>query len=232
MSGAFQYVDIIIFGSIAVFLIAKLVSVLGKKTGNEQDAARRRPQSFQVRRGAQAEKSGKGGDNVIALPDRELAQPVVTQNAQAAEGLEQIAAADPSFDPRAFLRGARSAFEMIVAAFAKGDSESLKQLLSPAVFADFDSAIAARKAEGQSQDNTLIGLKSSDITAAALVGSESQITVCFKSEQVNVTKDGEGRVVDGDPNQIAEVTDIWTFSRALDSRDPNWLVSATSSPDT
>jgi predicted lipid-binding transport protein (Tim44 family) len=227
MSGAFQYLDIIIFGTIAVFLIAKLVSVLGKRTGNEQDAARRRPQPFPVRRGA----TDKGADNVIALPERESARPPVVATGPAADGLNRIAAADPNFNPAAFLNGARAAFEMIVGAFASGDTDTLKRLLSPTVYADFTSAIEERKARGLVQDTTLIGIKSADITAATLVDGEAQVTVRFRSEQVNVTRDSAGRVVEGDPNLVAEVVDIWTFSREVSSRDPNWRLSATTSPD-
>lgn len=227
MSGAFQYLDIIIFGTIAVFLIAKLVSVLGKRTGNEQDAARRRTHPFPVRRGA----ADKNGDNVIALPERETARPPVVATGPAADGLNRIVAVDPAFNPAAFASGARAAFEMIVGAFANGDTDTLKRLLSPAVFSDFASAIADRKARSLVQDSTLIGLKSADIVAASLVDGEAQVTVRFKSEQVNVTKDTDGRVVEGDPNLVAEVIDIWTFSREVASRDPNWRLSATSSPD-
>ena len=227
MSGAFEYLDIIIFGTIAVFLIAKLVNVLGKRTGNEQDAARRRPQPFPVHRGA----GEKATDNVIALPEREAARPSVQVTGPAADGLNRISATDPGFNPSAFVAGARAAFEMIVGAFANGDTDTLKRLLSPAVYGDFAGAIADRKARGQTQDSTLIGLKAADIVAASLIDGEAQVTVRFKSEQVNVTKDGEGRVIEGDPNLVAEVTDLWTFSREVASRDPNWRLSATTGPD-
>ncbi|MGF1623659.1 MAG: Tim44/TimA family putative adaptor protein [Alphaproteobacteria bacterium] len=227
MSGAFQYLDIIIFGTIAVFLIAKLVGVLGKRTGNEQDAARRRPQPFPVSR----EAGDNGGDNVIALPDREANKPAMVITGPAADGLNRIAAADANFNPAGFLNGGRAAFEMIVAAFANDDLDTLKRLLSPQVYDDFAAAIADRQSRGWVQDTTLIGLKASDFVAANLVNGEAQVTVRFVSDQVNVTKDSEGRVIEGDPNQVAEVTDIWTFSREVTSRDPNWRLSATTSPD-
>lgn len=230
MSGAFQYLDIIIFGTIAVFLIAKLVGVLGKRTGDEQDTARRRPQPFPVQREPEQHRA-ENGDNVIALPERETSRPVIPPDSPAAEGLNRIVGADPNFNPAAFLNGARSAFEMIVAAFANGDTDTLRRLLSPAVYEDFAAVIEARRAADHTQDTTLISLKSADLVAAALVGREAQVTVRFESEQVNVTKDAEGRVIDGDPNFVAEVTDIWTFSRDTGSRDPNWRLSATTSPD-
>ena len=231
MDGAFQYLDIIIFGAIAVFLIAKLVGVLGKSTGNEQDAARRRPQPFPVQRQPEDHRA-ENGDNVINLPGREASRPVIPPDSPAAEGLNRILSVDPNFNPAAFVNGARSAFEMIVAAFANGDTDTLKRLLSPAVYEDFAAVIEQRKQAGQTQDTTLISLKAADIVAANLVDKEAQVTIRFDSEQVNVTKDSEGRIIEGDPNFVAEVTDIWTFSRDTGSRDPNWRLSATTSPDT
>jgi len=224
MSGVSQYIEIILFGSIAIFLIVRLVSVLGKRTGHEQE--RRRMQPFPVRREA-AESRSEKTDNVIQLPERD-ARPAIDPNSPAAAGLSQIAAADPRFDPAGFLSGARAAFEMIVNAFAGGDLDTLKKLLSPAVYDDFAAAIAARAEAGQTQDTTLIGIKSVEPVAANLADSEAQVTIKFVSEQVNVTKDSEGRVIEGDPNFVAEVPDIWTFSRDVRSRDPNWFLSATS----
>ncbi|MEZ5667996.1 MAG: Tim44/TimA family putative adaptor protein [Alphaproteobacteria bacterium] len=229
MSGAFQYLDIILFASIAIFLIVKLAGVLGKRTGHEQDP-RRRVQPFPVRR-EPAAKRGADGDNVIALPEREQPRPSVPADSPAAAGLNRIVAADPRFNPSAFLTGARAAFEMIVGAFAAGDKDTLKRLLSPAVFADFEAAIEERHRAGHTQDTSLVGIKTLEFASAELDGSDAHVAVRFVSEQVNVTKDGEGRVVDGDPNHVAEVTDIWTFSRDVRSRDPNWWLSATGAPE-
>ena len=227
MSGVSQYIDIILFGSIAIFLIWRLVSVLGKRTGHEQE--RRRMQPFPVRREA-AEGRDKG-DNVIALPERDT-RPAIDPSSPAAAGLSRIAAADPRFNVSVFLSGARAAFEMIVNAFAAGDLETLNKLLSPAVYEDFRSAIAERADEGHTLDTTLIGIKSVEPVAAALVEHEAQVSVRFLSEQVHVTKDTEGRVIEGDPNFVAEVPDVWTFSRDVRSRDPSWYLSATAAPQT
>ena len=229
MNGAFQYLDIILFASIAVFLIVKLAGVLGKRTGHEQDT-RRNVQPFPTRRQTTSN-TGDTGDNVIALPDREMERAVIPPDSPAAEGLGHIASTDSSFSPGAFLTGARAAFEMIVSAFAAGDDKALKRLLSPAVLSDFEAAITARREAGQVQDTTLIGIKTIDIVAAGMDDSVAQVTVRFVSEQVNVTKDEEGRVIDGDPNFVADVTDIWTFSRDTQDRDPNWWLSATSAPE-
>lgn len=177
-----------------------------------------------------ADTRGDKTDNVIALPERDGAKPVVDPESPAAAGLNRIAAADPRFDAGGFLSGARAAFEMIVQAFASADLDTLKRLLSPTVYEDFAAAIAGRAAESHTQDTTLIGIKSVDPMAAGLVDHEAQVTVKIVSEQVNVTKDAEGRVIEGDPNYVAEVTDIWTFSREVGSRDPNWFLSATSAP--
>jgi predicted lipid-binding transport protein (Tim44 family) len=119
---------------------------------------------------------------------------------------------------------------VIVEAFAKGESGTLRPLLSDEVFAQFDGAIRAREEARQTLTTTLVGIREAEIVDAALEGRTAQVTVRFVSEQINVTRDSEGRVVDGDPSAVATVTDVWTFARNTASRDPNWLLVATTSP--
>ena len=145
--------------------------------------------------------------------------------------LTQIQIADNAFNPGEFVGGARSAFEMIVHAFATGDTGTLRNLLSDDVFDNFSSAIKARLEAAETLETTVIGVKSVDIIDARLDGRQAFVTVKFVSEQVNVTRDAEGHVIDGDPNHVSEVTDLWTFSRNTRSRDPNWKLVETRSPN-
>jgi predicted lipid-binding transport protein (Tim44 family) len=233
MDGGFQFIDIILFAMIAAFLVLRLRSVLGRRDGT--DGSHVDPFRHQ-------QQTGKG-DNIVHLPDRggqETEQPSGKTSEEATGGeaetplaaaLTQIKVADPSFDTDGFIAGARAAFEMILDAFTQGNRKALKPMLSGDVFANFDAAIREREEAGESAENNLVGIKKAEITEAAMEGRTAQITVKFVTEQVNVVHDAEGRVVDGDPNEVNVVTDIWTFSRDTTSRDPNWTLVATSVPE-
>ncbi|WP_299441940.1 Tim44/TimA family putative adaptor protein [uncultured Rhodospira sp.] len=234
MGDGFQFIDIIFFAMIAAFLVLRLRSVLGKRTGNEKP--RRTP--FDARPGEGRSRD----DNVIDLPGRRAqdddaeesdsgASPWAGGRRSSVPGLDDVLAADPGFDPDGFLGGARGAFEMIVAAFAKGDKQALRPLLSDDVYDGFARAIDERESAGEVMETELLGLKSLTLTEAAMDGSVANVTVEFVSEQVNVVRDRTGAVVDGDPEHTARVTDIWTFARDVTSRDPNWTLVATRTPD-
>lgn len=234
MGGEFHFFDIIILAMIAGFLILRLRSVLGRRTGNERPP----PDDVVTHRRQDANADG----NVVDLPDRgHRDQDLEEDSATAAQtidgsdpfaaALTQIQIADNSFNPREFVGGARSAFEMVVHAFATGDSGTLRNLLSDDVFDNFSSAIKARLEAAETLETTVIGVKSVDIIDARLDGRLAFVTVKFVSEQVNVTRDAEGHVIDGDPNHVSEVTDLWTFSRNTRSRDPNWKLVETRSPN-
>ena len=146
-------------------------------------------------------------------------------------GLGKIHTADPSFDPDSFLAGVRAAFEIVVNAFAAGDADTLRPLLNDEVFENFKRAIDGRAAAKETLQTTLVGIKSTDIIEAELQGRRAEITVSIVSEQINVTRNAEGQVVDGDPSKVEPVTDIWTFARLVRARDPNWELIATRSPN-
>lgn len=222
---------------ITIFIFLRLRSVLGKRTGHQpppdlRDAQRRR------------EANGDGGDNVVTLPRRPGGPEVQTRpatkvdtaiDAMAAAGtklnrsLKDIAAADPSFDPQTFLDGARMAYEMIVTAFADGDRKSLRNLLSREVYEGFSAAIADRESRGEQIRSTFVGVDSAKIVGAEMMRNDSHVTVRFVSQIISATYDQTGKVIDGDAEQVAEVTDVWTFSRDVRSRDPNWKLVATES---
>jgi predicted lipid-binding transport protein (Tim44 family) len=236
MGDGVQFLDIIIFAAIAVFLGLRLRGVLGRRTGNERQRDPFKRPVPESRDEADRDKAGR--DKVIPLPDRNrtpTAEPapvdIAKPEAGGPPGFAQIRAADPSFDPQGFLGGARAAFEMIVGAFAAGDAAALKPLLSDEVFENFNGAIKARAKNKETLQTTLVGINSAEIIEAELQGRTALVTVKFVSEQINVTKDAEGRIVDGDPATVAAITDIWTFSRNTRARDPNWTLVATRSPN-
>ena len=237
MGDGFQFLDIIIFAAIAAFLVLRLRGVLGKRTGHE------RPQNFDPFRKDQSEESAQ--DKVIHLPERgapgaepeEAAEGMVEATFEStaepgspvAAGLTQIKLADRGFEPETFAGGARAAFEMIIGSFAQGDTRTLRPLLSNDVYEDFAGAIKSREEANETLETTLVGIQEAEIIEAELQGKTAFVTVKFVSEQVNVTRDAEGKAVDGDESHVATITDIWTFARNTRSRDPNWTLVATRS---
>jgi len=224
MDDGLHALDIVFFAVVAVFLILRLRSVLGKRTGTEKPPA-------QWTRGP-AEASNT--DNVVDLgrarkPAEEAApEPAApVASGPVGQGEAAIRARDPGFSAQNFLSGARMAFEMIVTAYAAGDKKALRPLLADQVYKPFCDAIDDRARAGEEMTTEVMGILSADMIEAVLVGSVAQVTVRFVSEQINVIKDLDGKVVDGDPSRIAKVTDEWTFSRDTRSNNPNWQLTAT-----
>lgn len=232
MSDGFQYFDIILFAMIAAFLVLRLRSVLGRRTGDEhqRDLFRRplvKPEPHP------ASDNHPAPDNVVALPERATAAEAASRGQRpgsVASGIAQIRSADPAFEPRAFIEGAHGAFELIVGAFARGDSAALRPLLSDDVFERFADAIRQRTAAKETLETRLLAIKSSEIEEAELQGRTAFVTVRFVSNQVNVLHGPDGAVLEGHPNEPVEKTDFWTFARNTRSQDPNWLLVATRSP--
>lgn len=224
MGDGFQFLDVILLAMVAAFVLLRLRSVLGRRTGHHQQ----RPES---RFPAPENKD----DKVVVLPDRTARADGEVRTGPlaggpAGAGLTRIGMADRDFDASEFLEGAKAAYEMVVTAFASGDVKTLRPLLSSDVFGDFSRAIKEREDRGQKQETTLVGIKAADIVEADLKGRTAEVTVRFASELVNATRDAEGNVVAGNPNAVDQVTDVWTFARDLRSRDPNWTLVATSEP--
>lgn len=222
MSDGFQYFDIIIFAMIAAFLVLRLRSVLGRRTGTEK------PREFRPL-------AKPATDNVVSLPEglharEELAPPPSGPRAASPEaGLAQIRNADPQFDPDGFAQGARAAFEIIVKAFAAGESPTLRPLLSDDVYERFAEAIRHRLEARETLETHLVTIKAAEIDEAELNGRTAFVTVKFVSDQINVTRAADGKVIEGEPDHVVEKTDFWTFARNTRSQDPNWLLVATRS---
>lgn len=222
----------IIFLALAIFIFIRLRSVLGQRTGRE-----RPPYDPYSARDARAPAS----DKVVTLPTRNNtetisrpAEPVqdrwkgiAAEGSAVAGGLDAIVATDRSFDAKHFVTGARAAYEMIVGAFASGDRKTLKGLLSRDVYDGFEAAIRDREQKGESVENKFVSLDNADIIAAELRNNTAQVTVRFVSQLISATRDKTGNVIDGSPDKVTEVTDVWTFARDVTARDPNWKLVAT-----
>ena len=237
---SFMDITTVIFLAVAVVVFLRLRNVLGRRTGSE-----RPPFDPYARREAPA---NKANEKVIDLParrtpPRDIAGPdagaslderiktVAPAGSGLHEALTTVAAADRSFDPDGFLAGAKAAYEMVVTAFAEGDRKTLKQLLSRDVYDGFVNAIGDREGRDETIEFKFVGIDKAEITAAAVKGATVQVTVRFLSKLVSATHDKAGAVIDGDPTHVGDVTDIWTFEREANTRDPNWKLVATESVD-
>ena len=278
MGNGFQFIDIILFGMIAVFLVFRLRNTLGRRDGHEggfndpfkSDKEGDPAEGFED--SDDAPDNDADDDNVVHLADRKNDSPDspdskdqdqfwadeegAMENAENAKkaaspdpdpdhdeehddalddalanGMIQIQMIDRGFDSGQFVDGARMAFEMILNAYAGGDTATLKNLLSSEVYGNFSQAIKEREQAGEVLEDTLVEIKRTDYLEAYVESRQAFLTIKFVTDQVNVTRDENGDVVDGNPNEIITVTDIWTFSRDTRSRDPNWSLVATSSLD-
>jgi predicted lipid-binding transport protein (Tim44 family) len=243
MTGNFD-IFTLVFLVLAVVIILKLRSVLGKRS-NEDDARVERLRAQEKARAAQAQ------DKVVAMPRRDrpagqadpqpAQQPVADQEAKVRtfaggdeavmKGLLEIQQADRSFDPEQFVKGARQAYEMIVTAFAEGNRKILKTLLAREVYDGFSAAISERESRGEQIDQSFVGINKADVIEAELRKGVAQVSVKFVSELFTATRDRAGVIVAGDPNKNREVVDVWTFAREVASRDPNWKLIATQAPN-
>ena len=232
----------IVFLALAVFVAWKLRSVLGQKTGQERPPAdpfaRRETPPMRPDQAQPPAADGKR-DNVIRLPGAS-SEPVASAvpapdrwndiappDSPIIEGIEAIIRQEPAFDPRGFVGGAKAAYESIVTAFAKGDRKTLKGLLAKEVYDGFEQAITDREKRGEKAESSFVSIDKAEITGVDVKGKTGQVTISFVSQLISAVRDAQGVVVDGSAETVSEVNDIWTFSRQLGSRDPNWLLVAT-----
>jgi predicted lipid-binding transport protein (Tim44 family) len=203
----------IVFALLAIFVVWKLRSVLGQRTGAE-----RPPQPPETM--SRARERARFDD-----PDRW--KPFAVVGGPVADGLDAIARRDPSFDARAFVEGAKQAYEMIVTAFAKGDRRTLQPLLAREVYDSFAAAITEREKRGEKAETTFVAIPDVKIERAAVNGSAADLTLRIHAQFISAVRDSAGAVVDGSPDTVADVSDLWTFSRDVTSRDPNWKLVST-----
>ncbi len=228
------------FGTI-FFLVAAIViffqlrNVLGRRTGSE------RPPFDPYTSARKPGETTSANENVVSLPRKkggsEEESSYASIDAFAAPGtplntgLRAIRDTDPSFDPKTFADGAKMAYEMIVMAYADGDRRTLKNLLSREVYDGFVAAITDRESRSEKIQSSFIGINKAEISSAEIKGTEAHITMRIVSELISATLNKSGEVIDGDPETVAEVKDVWTFARDARSRDPNWKLVATEADD-
>lgn len=211
--------EIVLLAMVAAFLGLRLYSVLGRRAEQEEEPV---PQRFD-------------SDEPPAI--RPAAMPAAAPAPRMAEldgvmpaverALREIASADSRFNLAQFLDGARGAYRMILEAFWKGDRETLRELCDDDVYAGFTAALDARVAAGETMDNTLIRIEEVRIHSASLDGKTARIALLFVADIAAVTRDKDGTVIAGSLDDAIESRDVWTFSRNVTARDPNWLLDET-----
>ena len=215
-------IDLLLFGMIAAFLVLRLRSILGRRTGFERPTADNPAASPNP---AHAAPPGIGDAvDPAAEPTRALPEP----SSPAGQALARMAAIEPAFNAGHFLAGAEAAFRMIVEAYAAGDRTALRPLLSDDTYLGFDAAVTAREAAGEVQRGEIRAINTVAIESAALRGNLASITVRFVSDQINETLDRDGKPVAG-TDAVTEITDLWTFERELGQPDPAWRLAAAQS---
>ena len=197
MSGNFGYIDIILLAMIAGFIILRLRSILGRKTGHEDKIYPRfSEKKFEEFRKQHDIKFEKKSPNELEGKEKEN-----------------------------FIRGAEVAYETIITAFAKGDKKSLKGLLTPRMATNFNQAISDREGKGIKSELTFIGMKESNLEKYEKVQDNIFATVKFVSDIISVKKDKSNNVLEGNPDRIKTVTDHWKFSKKETSNSPNWYLA-------
>ena len=225
----------IIFLALAVFIFLRLRSVLGQRTGSERPPYDRAAPNVLQRDNNVVPMPGSVIDQPPPLPSKDVTPPsdrwkgIAEPGTALAQGLDAIVAQDSSFDPRHFISGARSAYEMIVLAFANGDRRALRDLLSSEVYESFDAAIKEREKNEQKTETRFVSIDKAELVGAELRDRTAQLTIRFVSQMISATRDKAGNIVDGSADTVADITDIWTFARDITSRDPNWKLVGTGS---
>lgn len=214
--------EIVILAMIAIFLGLRLYSVLGRRAEHEEESV---PQRFEGPKEKPANLDTKPQATATATPTR--ATPIEGLMPAVERGVRDIASADNRFDITSFIEGARGAYGMVLEAFWTGDRETLRELCDDDVFEGFSSAIDAREEAGETLDNTLIRVEETRIHSASLDGRIARISVLFVADIAAVTRDKDGNVIAGSLDDAIDSRDIWTFSRNIASKDPNWVLDET-----
>jgi len=213
--------DIIILAMVAGFIFLRLRSELGNKSGNEPlPPARGYDRDSNPVINGEAQEVGEDGEpgaRVVPMEGDPLLRAAYAD----------IRRLDRSFEAGTFLQGASTAYTMILEAFWGGDRETLKNFLSDDVYNQFDAAVTAREEAGQTLENRILDMESAKVTAARVVGKVAELTVHFTTEMVSVTRDSDGKPIEGNISDTITVNDKWTFSRDLKSRNPSWTLVAT-----
>lgn len=215
-------IQLLVLAGIAVFLILRLRSVLGTREGFEKPPVQVPGSKSQDRKGRPEFDVIDGG------PDRDIIDHV-EDGSDAAKALAAMKMAEPGFNVREFLEGARGAYEMILMAFESGEIDDVRGFLSPEVAETFDDVIAQRNEQGLSIEASFVGVRDVTLVDAAFDRDQKtgEVSVRFVGELTSVVRDKDGEVVEGSPNEIKRQRDVWTFGRRMGVDDPNWQLVAT-----
>jgi predicted lipid-binding transport protein (Tim44 family) len=224
MNSAFDPLNMILL-VIAAVVAWRLWSVLGTRTGLEKPPIVLTPNTPPPK--ADNTNAPVDGEVLPPEPQKPVWSGIAEEGTALALGLEAIAEKSSGFTVKSFIGGATAAYEMVLEAFAKGDKQALKPLLSKELLDNFSAAIDKRNGLGHSMKFQFVGVKNADVKRAALNGNKAQIEVGFSSEMISATMDKSAAVIDGDDLAIRTVSDFWTFERDVTSRDPNWKLVAT-----
>lgn len=214
-------IEVIILAVVAGFLILRLRSVLGKRHGDERPRYEDADRYVGTRNKPDAAPTG---DNVtpfpgVPRPDVDAPPPVGPA--------AKLHALDPEFNADEFLSGAREAFSMVLSAYASGDRDTLRSMTHDDVYGPLEDAIIDREARDESLDATVLAIQTAGIDDVETDRSVARVTVRIKSEQTNVLRNADDQPIDGAPNQVETIIDLWTFERDMASNDPNWVLIET-----
>lgn len=210
---------IVILALVALFIGLRLYSVLGERTGHEQQPILK-PADPEAR----VENRPK---SPTAAPQPSTDPADLAFLPMAGPGVRALLAADPSFDVARFLEGAQSAYRMILEAFWKGDMEAVRPFVDKNVYEAFDSAVVQRNQEGLIVDNRLVAIDQAVISTATMENGIAFLTVRFEADIAAVTRNKDGDVVAGSMSDAVQTRDLWTFRRNVGASDPNWLLVET-----
>lgn len=217
----FPFIDIFILAMIAVFIINRLRNSLGKKTGNETDIAQKFSQKPSKFTESNPDKEIEKSKNQV----KEVKDIILHKNSSINEKLNNIVKVDPSFTVENFTDGAKKAFEYILVKYSENDLKSLKNLLAPQILTNFTDQIKLRQKQKQILGITILKIDDPEIIDVSIVKNKlCFIKLEFKSQQVQTTKDSNDKIIDGNDNLILNISELWTFSKEIKNKNPNWVL--------
>ena len=217
----FPFIDIFILAMIAVFIINRLRNSLGKKTGNETDIAQKFSQKPSKFTESNPDKEIERSKNEV----KEAKNIILHKNSSINEKLNNIVKVDPSFTVENFIDGAKKAFEYILVKYSENDLKSLKDLLAPQILTNFTDQIKVRQKEKQILGITILKIDEPEIIDVSVIKNKlCFIKLEFKSQQVQTTKDSNNKIIDGNDNLILNISELWTFSKEIKNKNPNWVL--------
>jgi predicted lipid-binding transport protein (Tim44 family) len=219
MDDGFAFFDIIIFAMLAGYLVFQLRRVLGRRADQEKP-----------RENVSSSKQDTLPENDSVVPFKEEDDNIGSVSTDPVSGLTMLRRIDQNFNDKEFIDGSKSAFSWIVTAFAKGEISKLKPLLSANLWKSFEKAIQRRVSDGEILETTIVSFKSVLINDATINDANVNLTVEFVSDQVKVLRGRDEKILEGNPDVIETITDLWTFNRDVKSSNPNWILVKTETP--